>query len=498
MGRSEVLALVGIAACVPQKETPPEPTPVVHHAMGAGRTPIIPPSWTVPNWYVDPAMSVLGAIPDAGADAGVDGSGMLPCASDNNNCTSATCGSIGSNIGPCLTWHEIYDGRLGCQGAPLECPRTRQNTNYVFLSSQSGNGDPVYIHDAIENGALRNLQGGSPTVVATGVVLSGVSAKSRAVGSNAILIANLGASAAVGQLVENTTHPSRAWVYRALGGNSFELSQPMAKNFAASALLAPAEVDTWANGDSVNLLTPVAVNLVDTQPVITDLGGSFTGQAWIWQLSVLNPGIAEQINVGRTRFAEVSLNRTAVGNYPVGPNFLNCWVRGANLVGNVSSGGFVAYGGVITGFPSLAGAALDGDVIIGSSWTLYPGLTQMGLVFLDGTVKTQNTFLQFQSTAYSLITIYGRTGSSQINLMGTTHATVVSGTFAAALTAPDRVSPGIQINGASTGCSHSGGSPDVVSCGIATTPNNLDMSQSSSAFGGNAFVPGGAGISNFR
>src|ERR1700734_4146156 len=56
---------------------------------------VIPTSWTVQSWFIDPANST-------------------ETASDNNDCVTAST--------PCLTWAEIYYNRMGCAGQN-NCPR---------------------------------------------------------------------------------------------------------------------------------------------------------------------------------------------------------------------------------------------------------------------------------------------------------------------------------------------------------------------------------------
>src|SRR5579875_1013792 len=76
-------------------------------------SPIIPASWTVPNWYIDPSNST-------------------GCASDSNSGTSSTCGAAGSGIGPLATWGELQVHRWGCQGGGQVCPRLQQTTTITW------------------------------------------------------------------------------------------------------------------------------------------------------------------------------------------------------------------------------------------------------------------------------------------------------------------------------------------------------------------------------
>ena len=94
----------------------------------SGSQPILPPSWTVPTWHINPANSI-------------------GCASDTNSGTSASCtggcsGSVcTSGIGPLLTYQELNVHRLGCQGNPTLCPRWRQSTSIIYDSSQTNATD---------------------------------------------------------------------------------------------------------------------------------------------------------------------------------------------------------------------------------------------------------------------------------------------------------------------------------------------------------------------
>jgi hypothetical protein len=97
-------------------------------SAGGTRTQTIPPSWTVPAWFIDPSIT-------------------LSCASDNNNCTQNTCGAAGSFQGPCVTFNEIVD-RWGTNS-----PRFSQSTNMTMMSSQLSQNDLVYMTNLSVQGA---------------------------------------------------------------------------------------------------------------------------------------------------------------------------------------------------------------------------------------------------------------------------------------------------------------------------------------------------------
>lgn len=457
------------------------PQPVVRASTATAVGPIIPTSWTVPNWFVDPA-NVSGT------------------ASDNNNCTTSTTA--------CLTWQEINVHRWGCLGSPVACPRLRQTTLITFLSSHTDNTDPIYFLPAVENSSFATIQGAAPTVVTSGVVLSGTVSKNRTAGSNSLLQTNLGATGAVGQLVQNTTHPSMAWVYKSLGSNNFSITQPFVPT-TATGTNAPAEVDTWANSDTVNLLTPVSVNISAFKPLIN---GGFGGAsaAFLYQLKVFDPlGTAgSSAYLGQISLHECSSSR-AIASNPSGESLLV--LTNVFNTGGIGAHGGDAYfiGGALTGniLVFLNGQVdLDGDFIDGvpsaSGITVQSAYRlNIGVMYLDGSLAlgTSQTFF-LNLPPYNTSIIYGSTGTnSTINMFGDAHGTLnnIGATFTGTFTAPKLVSPGIQINSSSAACSHTNASPDVINCNIATTPANLDAATGATGFGKDAFQLGGASIANY-
>ena len=86
--------------------------PGIKPLMGAGGPQIPPPSWGVPNWYLDFANST-------------------GCASDANSGTSATCG--GAGVGPLLHVSQLY-ARWGTHSPTLNPPSSQ--TVITVLSSQ--------------------------------------------------------------------------------------------------------------------------------------------------------------------------------------------------------------------------------------------------------------------------------------------------------------------------------------------------------------------------
>lgn len=374
-----------------------KPKPIVR-AFGAG--PVIPSSWTVPAWFVDPQNASAAA-------------------NDSNSCTTSGA--------PCLTWHQINDVRWGCQGTPAACPRLRQNTTITFLSSQSGNTDPVYTRLAEEAGAFVQFTGplGSAQQTGTGAI-SGVTAKNRA--TPQLLQATMPAGCAVGNFVVNATHASRAWVFKNVSGSTFALTQPLTAVALPQTYNASTEVNTWANTDSVTCYAPVMVDLVDVEPLIVDWNGGFDNKLAIYNVTALSPTIDSTLQVNSSvDFAEASsqrwifLNASALpasfvstpvwvnadlvpgagGGLPMlDTNNLQTFVNGGAIGSPTASGGFAGN--------RLVGAAFDNDTILSAEGAagLALGSCQFGTTYLDSTTNP------FTITGISLMQSLGGFGAT--------------------------------------------------------------------------------------
>lgn len=275
-----VLVLV-LSACVPTSTSSgPPPSPEQHHKVGSPVDQPFPSEWNTAAWWIDPGNS----------------SG---CASDNNTGTSATC-VTGTNTGPLLTWGNLQVQKWGCRGNPIGCPRLRQNTTITFLSSQSGNTDPIVNLPQLEAGAWEAIVGNLGVAqTLTSTTLASVTAKNRA--TPQLLQAAFSGSALDGgsytpavsqtssQLIVNTTHPSRAWLNAQVSGSTYSVSQPLAAIAAGAYASTATEVDTWANSDAVTIYQPVSLNIVRVQPTVADNNASISTAVYLQTFSQLDP-----------------------------------------------------------------------------------------------------------------------------------------------------------------------------------------------------------------
>lgn len=208
----------------------------VAHAVrlaAGGRPPLTPPSYSVSFWAVDNSLATT-------------------CASDANTCTSTTCGAAG--IGPCKTVGEVVS-RWG-----TSAPVLAQATTISFLSDDAAESFDVVPIVASPNGGIHVK--GALVTVSTGT-LGTVTAKNRA--TSTLLQANLGQAAAplVGDMVQNTTRGTIAWI-DAASGNVATLTQPFdaitdcTSDFTFK--------DNTASGDSYAIVRPVKVGLRRVNP----------------------------------------------------------------------------------------------------------------------------------------------------------------------------------------------------------------------------------------
>lgn len=428
---------------------------------------VTPVTWTQSAWFIDPANS----------------SGL---ASDNNSGLT--------NTTPLLTFAGMTS-KLG-----TDRPRWQNvSPNLTFMSSHTNNNDPVVINWYATGANNAIIQATAGTVVVSGT-LSSVTPKSRAAGSNTSLIATLPAGAAVNQLVVNTTRGnSRAWIKKSLGSNSFELSQPFSPQTIPTTT-APTYVDTWANTDSIQCITPLQVNLVKASYFSSTLDAGFDNNLYIYNLTVFDPvSISNDwiyVSPSVTGIECVFQRALTVPTMEFQGTafFSNCGFAGG-ISWQASTINLV--GGYLASFGAFIGGqgTIDGDFAIETSTEFRGGGTWfIGLMYMGANTTFRSVYIDFSSQYYATHVVYGRTGALMV-LLGNAYAYMSTGTFTAGWTAPSLVA-GVTMNNGTTANSVITGSPDVLNGGITTSVANLDATAGASGFGGKAFVFGGATVTN--
>lgn len=432
-------------------------------------TPIIPVSWTVPNWFVNKSTG-----------------------SDSNACTTA--------LAACATKQEIWVHRWGMVGSGSQnCPRFQQTTTLEQDTSDTDNTDPFYPCASLEKGVSFILQGGPPTSTAAVFTLN--TAKNTAAGTNALLSGSFSAGApAAGVLVQNTTagKSSRAWVYKTAGGANWNITQPDVPITVPAATLSPVEVDTWASTDTVNVLVPIAINLVSASATMGDFNGAFSNAFYLYNFTIFDPsGVGnDDVVIGpQVQVVEVSSQRAMnfTGNTETGPGAqfcTNCMQLALTSTTGLGQSRPNFFSGALGANSDLATAgALGSDIIIpGAVLEMGGGISSN--VFLDGTLTVTSGTLTMTGGI-----LYGN-GSNTINMKGSGHMTQTSGTFVQKFTAPGLVT-GIKLNGTANASCNSGADPGVIH-NATTTPTHLDAAcGAGTGLGSAAFVLGGASVANF-
>jgi hypothetical protein len=460
--------------------------PATFMASGAS-TPIIPASWTVPKWIVDPA----------------NASGT---ASDSNDCVTTSTA--------CLTWQEINVHRWGCLGNPVLCPRLQQNTTITFTSSQPGSTDPVALYPALESNAWIAVTGslGAAQQVCTGN-LSAVT--NFVVGTNTLTKVTLPCAAAVNDLVVDSTNPSGFWTYEVNGAApAYFTSTPLSS--AASYTLGTAlgfGTEVTIGADAVTVYSPVSINLVAFSPTmlgsistavssVSNLrisGGTLnrdastvggTGQGLVYT----NVQSSRLVTVERywTRTFQVWLNNDfsgAMTNYALTPGSgITLDTEPIGIIGGivgVGSGGF----NVIADYTFF-----DGDVIFGNmggtafQYALYS--PSMGAVFIDSNV-TVNADWKANLTLPRIPGSVRLWGTGTYNTVGKTIYPTGAGAAAAAFGAGGVT---IKENNLTVGCiGNPAAAGGITACNSAVTASNLDTVLGTTIPNGCIFNPGGGG-----
>lgn len=454
----------------------PPPTPHTFGAAGGTTSAIIPASWTVPAWFIDPANS----------------SGT---ASDSNSCTSSGT--------PCLTWHEINDHRWGCIGSPSGCPRLQQTTTITWLSNDSTDNDPVYFLPTIEKSnayvALNGTLSGGTTTTLTSVTSGGAATRTALE-----LAAPASGTFAAGDFIVNTTHAGAAWAYTVSSGAIWKLTQPMGRTTTPIVGFSPpTELTNWANGDAITFYTsPTKVNLVTVLPTITD-ENSNANYVTINNIQVTSPLHGNDsldvlhVNSGVvfqecTSQREIHIGGMAGIFSPISSNnYLSAGVSSLPM----TAGAYIVGGEIVPtrSGTNTIGVSFDGDIIFSStgSYVVQGPNILLGAIYVDTSTVlavTGNTYLNPTFGPYSQAIVWGpgilNAASRIAYASGAGEATAI---FKSTL----------NIDRITTFCL---GNPNAVAttltCNTSLTATNLDSSLGTSVTGC-AYVPGGGSFCNF-
>lgn len=427
---------------------------------GVGSQPITPASWTVPNWYIDPANST-------------------GCASNSNSCTSATCGTVG--IGPCQTVTEITSHRWGTNS-----PVLGQTTTLNVLSGETLGQEKIVLKPIVVNqsGFVLQVPQANMATVAS-FTLGAVTAKNRTTG---VLLQAAGFSAAglaAGQLVINNTHASRAYIL-SISGSTATLMQPFVPSTVANATTFgyfPAEVDTWASGDSVTVVSPLLLNLnvFDVRGADSNASGTSGGWFWVQGIDVPDTGGTPGSSYWSTQspdtygyFVDSKIDPYLLANTVstgAGIEWIDDYLSAGGVLGDVN---FVVGGGTpSTSFGLNADgefSEFDGDVVLEGtqqSSGIFGNYVVTGWVYVSGPMNLYgHSYVRAEdSLNYPSAALWGP-GSLHVN-DAAVYEQIGSVTFASHLL----VTGGITIGGLTTATSYASA---VLTDGRSITAANLD------------------------
>ena len=317
----------------------------------SGSTPITPPSWTIQDWYFDPANSIA-------------------CASDSNSGTSATCtggcaGSVcTSGIGPTLTINEIFSHRLGTQSPTYPYG---QPVRFHQLSTQSLGVDSYFFTPNMSGGGYAVLIG-TPTVLHTQAA-GAVTARNRASGV-LLQIAGMPGGTTAGQLVFNTTRNSYAFI-DSMASTTATMQQPVAAS-VINTIGIPAvsteagEDNTWTTGDAISIQQLPGSNEKLWAPISGDVSpGGQVSAGWVQFIHVLDSSTS---NISSLPVLGYVCNVMSACQIDTRISAGDLTGRGGIfLIGDTVAGRFTAQSGTVQAF---AGGYAAGISVIGGNFAL--------------------------------------------------------------------------------------------------------------------------------
>jgi hypothetical protein len=375
--------------------------------------------------------------------------------------TGATSGS------PLLTFAEI----VRRYGSPTPTMNYGQNVTIHQLTSQPTAQDPVFFAPKISGGGYVALIG---TLIPNGpsTTITGLVQKNRSLPGGQLQIAEFGAMVR-GSLLFNSTRNSYAWVCELAGGVA-SMSQPIpASTLTTIGMPTLAEDDTWANGDTVQIVIPPACNLKQFTATGGDVSaGGIYSLPWCQWIDITDPsaGGASMFpitpNGSAAIFSSCLFEGRVYINGGVGrglqpPHLIGCYVA-SEL--ELFAGTLNFYGGFIGNTVTQYGGflAVGGDAFIPGDMQIDGGC--FAVVQNGCAINGPTTFVcgaQFVNEAivwgFGSFNIYAE--SAYVNLSGSSFV------------ASHLCTGSLSLGGALTGTAYSTG---TWTDGIAITPANLD------------------------
>jgi hypothetical protein len=427
--------------------------------------PIVPASWTITNWYVDPQNTTT-------------------CASDTNSGTAATCtggcsGSVcTSGIGPIVTFGELIYHRLGTPSPQIPYG---QSVTFNLLSPQTAGVDAIFFEPFLSGGGQAIFTGfaalTSPGATFASGNLSGgfgYSGATPTAGGTPMVIAGVPSYVVAKTLLYNSARTSYAFVDSVLSTNAtMQQPQTSASTTTTTAIPSPAVDNDWVAGDTITPYTLPLVNMKRWSPVGSDLtsGGQPTS-GWVLFTRIYDPSGAttsaynfftqSAINVLSIDQIDTRLDFSILGGRSSSSYAIGCTVQG-QLLGVIY--GFGIYGGGYATGAQLSGAG--GETITNNA--LIHGSVVVSSLALVGNVFADGTWSVFPGGTVDATAIFF--GSYNVTVdPGATYWNNTGSTFAlkALLTTGT-----LKLGTATTGSSYNPGT-GIWTSAVSITPANID------------------------
>lgn len=460
----------------------------------------------------------------------LDPSNTSTCASDNNDCSQTSCGP--GTKGPCVHYSRI--ARLWGNGFINYSPQTNVDVTFTLMSGQI-DVDPIIFRPVqLPNGDGGQAANGqtflflcSKAAAAT-TTISTLTAKNAL--SNQPLQVTFGTAPTMGEMIENTTHPSIAW--QANGNALTDISQPVipgASTGSGAPITVEAEVNTWAPTDAITIYTLPQWQFVDVEPMQMGWAGSTVTIIQNCYLPEnhsisVQPGDDKTILGNGVQLVESYAERNIVAQLVSESYSCNANVLNSNLVGGFNGGPqvstppssagkscpyYISAGGVSNQNVSGVGAAAFNNVALIHDVALHTH-SGTGLPFLvsgysyAGAVETYNAQDVLQVTSGGVLSLRNETtltvgenslvwGGGKINANAGFVYYALASIDAGVLNTTT-----LQVNGGTTGCCTTTGTvPTQTFCGPINPTNLGVLSCSDAGLNNQAFAPTGGGYQGF-
>lgn len=425
-----------------------------------------------------------------------DPAGLTPGTSDNNTCTDLA--------HPCTTFGEILL-RYGSNAPELPCGQSIVVHKLSAQTPAQQTSDPVWFEPKMCRGqaqfidTLVLLDGGADVVVST-VTPKQYDAGTPS-GGQLLLVQGLPAAAAPGMFVCDVTQGnSCAFIDSMVDAGVANMQQPLSNasfNMPDSGAPAPAEVNSWTTGDTVNVFTENATGLKWWNPVagdVSDAGSGLFSGGWVQFTNIVDtsgqsppaseyPLMARGVNgiagckVDPRTHASLISGRVQ-GYYLIGNTHTGALNTTAGATGQVFGGGYTNGISVVTG----TGLRVGGDSIVHGTIGVSGILSQCSFYAANSMLVTADGVVDCETAG--ALPLWGP-GTLDIQGIGQVQYYVGWTNFF--------MTGALTVRGGATGCFLSGLDAGAITCNVPVTKTNLITNHTLKSFNYGATYTDGTG-----